>query len=261
MASTRHSAICLSLLPDCELFVDGVRVEFRPASMRLVGYLGLQSGRPVPRAVASGTLWPDFTAAKASASLRSAIWRLTGARTALVGASATHVWLEPSVEVDLQSAKARATTLIDLESLGPDELNLERDLHYLSSDLLVDWFEDWVLDDQERFRQLRLHTLDRLGQLLLRAERPGDAVRVGQVAVGSEPLRETAQTLLVRAHLAEGNAGEAVRQFRAFADLLDTELGVRPSRELEQFIGHALDRLAHRERLIGGDQARPGGRN
>lgn len=255
MALPRRHAICLSLLPEDKLLVDGAHVELRPTCMRLVGYLALQSGRPVTRAVASGTLWPDVTAAKASASLRSAIWRLADARTVLVGASTTHVWLDPAVDVDLQAATARATTLIGLDSLGTDDLDLGRDLHHLSSDLLVGWFEDWVLDEQERFRQLRLHALDRLADLLLRAGRPADAVRAAQVAVGSEPLRETAQIALVRAHLAEGNAGEAVRQFRAFADLLDNELGIRPSRVLEQLIGHALDRPAHRE-AFGGDLLR-----
>lgn len=258
--ASRRTAICLSLLPDCELLVDGVPVELSPASMRLVGYLGIQGGRPAFRAVVSGTLWPLTTDAKANASLRSAIWRLAGARAGIVGASATHVWLEPSVHVDLRRSTARANTLLDLEALGQSDLHLERDLHLFSNDLLVGWFEDWVIDEQERFRQLRLHALDRFARLLLRAGHPGDAVRVGQVAVGSEPLRETAQTLLVRAHLAEGNAGEAVRQFQVFSDLLATELGIRPSRELEQLIDHALDRPAHRQWSTRTDLARPGGR-
>jgi uncharacterized protein YajQ (UPF0234 family) len=47
-----------------------------------------------------------------------------------------------------------------------------------------------------------------------------------------EPLRESAQMVLINAHLGEHNWIEARRAFLAFRDLLDRELGVSPSREL-----------------------------
>jgi DNA-binding SARP family transcriptional activator len=51
-------------------------------------------------------------------------------------------------------------------------------------------------------------------------------------AVGIEPLRESAQRVLIEAHLAEGNLVEARRAFMRYRDLVADELGVLPSREL-----------------------------
>lgn len=45
-------------------------------------------------------------------------------------------------------------------------------------------------------------------------------------------MRESAHRLVIRAHLAEGNIGEARRQFEHCRLLLREELGVHPSGEL-----------------------------
>ena len=55
------------------------------------------------------------------------------------------------------------------------------------------------------------------------------AVEAAMAAVAAEPLRESAQRVLIAAHMAEGNTFEAVRQFDAFALLLDDALGIEPS--------------------------------
>ena len=256
-ATPPRTSVRLAVLPDFSLLVGGRPVELRPASERLIGFLALQCGRAVPRGVASSTLWPDVPDTKANACLRSAIWRLARADVAVVDASATHVQLHRSVEVDLWAATARVTRLLDLASVGPYDVRLDRDLRHLEHDVLVGWFEDWALDEQERFRQLRLHALDRLGAMCLDAGRPADAVRVGHVAVSCEPLRESAQALLVRAHLAEGNVAEALRQFRSFAALLATELGIAPSRRLTRLVDDALVRAAAPSPVTRGRLASP----
>jgi DNA-binding SARP family transcriptional activator len=237
--------------------VNGAVLALQPVFTRLTAFLALQSGRCVHRDTASSTLWPEVPEANAHASLRSALWRMARTDVPILGASGTHVWLDSSVHVDLWTANDRAETLLGLGSLGAGYVHLDQDLRLLSHDVLVGWFEDWALDEQERFRQLRLHALDHLGSLLLEAGRPGDAVRVGQVAVAGEPLRETAQSLLLRAHLAEGNLVEALRQYRVFAALFSAELGVQPSHGLSRIICDALDRAARADWSTRGDEARP----
>ena len=53
--------------------------------------------------------------------------------------------------------------------------------------------------------------------------------RPGLAAVAGEPLRESAHRTLIRAHLAEGNPGEAVRQYHLYRRLLVGELALEPS--------------------------------
>ncbi|HEX2156656.1 MAG TPA: bacterial transcriptional activator domain-containing protein, partial [Actinomycetes bacterium] len=99
----------------------------------------------------------------------------------------------------------------------------------LAGDLLPDWYEDWVVLERERLRQLRLHALEALCARLTGAGRFGAAVQAGLAAVAGEPLRESAHRTLIRAHLAEGNPGEAVRQYHLYRRLLTDELAIEPS--------------------------------
>lgn len=215
----------LSLLQGFELRIGSGVVALTPASQRLVAFVALHE-RPVRRAYVSGTLWPDVTEERAGANLRSALWRVpdVGGKP-LVLASTTHLQLQPGLDVDFRNAMTCSEHLLRGASLAAFGEGLE----VLCSDLLPDWYEEWVILERERYRQLRLYTLDRACQLLIDASLYVDALQLALKAVAAEPLRESAQRNLVRIHLAEGNLAEAVHQYRRYAHLLRTELGARPS--------------------------------
>lgn len=254
-ADKQSPKITLGLIRDFALSVGGERLEVCPTAQRLVGFLAMQGGRPVRRAYVSGVLWMDASDAKASASLRSALWRSPDCDGEhLVVASNTHVSLNPSVEVDLHEAVARARTMLDLPSIDLATIDIDGELDTFSGDLLEGWYDDWVAVERERFRQLRLHVLDQLGELLLRARHYSEAVQAGLMAVAAEPLRESAQRLLVRTHLCEGNLAEAMRQYDSYADMLASELGVRPSKAMESLVVEAFANAATPSRA---PQARP----
>jgi len=56
--------------------------------------------------------------------------------------------------------------------------------------------------------------------------RHAEAVQAGLRIIGAEPLRESGHRLLIRSWLAQGNLGQAVRQFQACRRVLRAELGV-----------------------------------
>ena len=113
---------------------------------------------------------------------------------------------------------------------------LDLDEGELAGDLLPDWYDDWVLIERERLRQLRLHALESLAIRRLDAGRYGEAAVAALAAVSIEPLRESAQRVLIRIHLAEGNVGEAVRQYRLYRNLLSDEMGLYPSEQIETLL-------------------------
>jgi DNA-binding SARP family transcriptional activator len=215
----------LSLLGGFELRCAGADVAVSRNGQRLLALLALQ-GRPLERLWVAGTLWLDATEERAGASLRSALWRLPQpGGTAVVEASTTHLRLARDLAVDTLELVALAERL---ESpAGRGEHQPEPTL--LARDLLPDWYEDWVVLERERFRQLRLHALEALCARLTEAGRFGAAVQAGLAAVSGEPLRESAHRTLIQAHLAEGNPGEAVRQYRLYRRLLADELALEPS--------------------------------
>ena len=195
------------------------------SGQRLLALLALQ-GRPLERLWVAGTLWMDASEERAGASLRSALWRLPQpGGTPMVESSVTHLRLARDIDVDLHDLSARMERLEQASTAIDDRTGSSA----LTRDLLPDWYEDWVVLERERFRQLRLHALEAQCRRLTEAGRFGAAVQAGLAAVSGEPLRESAHRTLIRAHLAEGNPGEAVRQFHLYRRLLADELAVEPS--------------------------------
>jgi DNA-binding SARP family transcriptional activator len=248
-------AIRLSLLRGFELQVGQRPVALIASAQRLVAFLALKD-KLLTRAYVAETLWPETTVTRASANLRSSLWRAQRACRPLIHASARHLGLGADVAVDIRGAMRQAHRLLDRASPA-DRLDgaIRSDL---AADLLPDWWDDWVLVERERYHQLRLHALEAICERLTAAGRYGEAIDAGLAAVRAEPLRESAHQILIKAHLAEGNRCEAVRQFERCRRLLLDELGLQPSPAL-----HALlpvpDRAPARRRPAG-DGGRSGTR-
>jgi DNA-binding SARP family transcriptional activator len=96
-------------------------------------------------------------------------------------------------------------------------------------ELLPGWYDDWVLVERERHRQLSLHALESLCEHLTATHRYGAAVLAGLAAIDREPLRESAHRALMMVHLAEGNVGEAITRYRIYEKIAARDLGVAPS--------------------------------
>jgi DNA-binding SARP family transcriptional activator len=224
----------LRLLEGFELRRGGEVVSLSGTVQRLLAFLGLRA-RPQHRSVVAGSLWMDTTEDRALASLRTALWQVRRAGRDLVEAKGNYLRLGPRVRVDVVDLVARTRRLLD-DRVTIDLRDVEMSPVELSDDLLPEWYEDWVLLERERLRQICLHGLEalsrRLGSLGLHAQ----AVEAGLAAVGVEPLRESAQRALIEAHLAEGNASEAIRQFDRYAVLLEQELGIRPGESLRSLL-------------------------
>ncbi len=223
----------LNLIRDFEVRCAGETVTVPPASQRVVTFLAFQP-KPVRRAYISGTLWFDADEQHASASLRSALWRLHPLD--LVCASNTHLWLNPRIQVDLRRVVGRAMDVLRRTPSDEALVAAARDLIDVGDDILVGWYDDWVIVERERFRQLRLHAMDRIGERLLETGRWYDALQVGLAATSTEPLRESSHRLLVRVHLMQGNVAEAIRQYRLYAELLRDEMNGRPSPVIRELL-------------------------
>ncbi len=203
------------------------------AVQRLVAHLGLFTR--ITRAATAGHLWPDVPEDNAHGSLRSALWRLNKAAPGLVEVTGSTLHLAANVRVDVHDLGTwarRATT----PPGGVDDVVLPDPA--LLGDLLPGWYDDWVLVERERLRQLRLEGLEAAAARLACLGRPCEALQTAHAAVRSEPLRESAHRLLVRIHLAEGNVAEAVRAYEFFRTMLEDELGVPPTEQMTRLLQH-----------------------
>ncbi|MCP4962123.1 MAG: SARP family transcriptional regulator [Actinomycetia bacterium] len=169
---------------------------------------------------------------RASANLRTTLWRVSGAAPSLLDIDGHTLGLFSSTRVDFREAVALARRILERQCDVATISNREITLHVvpqLTTELTPNWYDEWLLVHQERWRQLRLHALDALAERLIEDGRCALAIDAATAAVDSEPLRESGYRCLIQAHLAQGNISEAIRTYRAYCELLMLELGVLPS--------------------------------
>lgn len=225
--------------------IGGERHEVPEGSKRLLAFVALQKGRLERRYVA-GSLWPLGDDMRAAGNLRSALWRLRGAGVEVIDADKWSIGLARHVAVDIDTTSNWARRILADDPRYDDFSDFGEKVRAL--DLLPGCYDDWAITERELLRQRILHALEKMSQMLTAQRRFSEAVEAATVAVGCEPLRESAQRVLIAAHLAEGNLFEARRVFCKYAEVLHRELGVDPSVDLQSLV-----HLSRRE-----DNRRPG---
>jgi DNA-binding SARP family transcriptional activator len=226
----------VSLLGGFSVRVGGRSLALPMHSRRVLAYLCLDkaSEYDCDRGILAERLWPDSPVDHSRASLRTALWRIRRASPCLVDSEHDRVMLADGVGVDVHLYRSHAERLLGDRSDCPHE---RMQLMARNNELLPGWDEAWLLLAREQLRQLRLHALETAGRRLADLARYPEAIDVMLTVVAEEPLRESAQTVLIEAHLCEGNMVEARRQFDTFAGMLWTELGLQPSPELFGRVG------------------------
>jgi DNA-binding SARP family transcriptional activator len=218
----------LNLIGGFALWGGGQELGIATSGQRLIALLALRD-RPLGRLHVAGTLWPDYSTERSLADLRTTLWRVNQSSEQVIAATPSVLVLDADIEVDVRNLAAFARCLNQAgttsESVDLDSVRLAD----LSGDLLPDWYDDWLQDEREGLRQIRLHALESLALGLSASGRHADAIQAALAAIRLEPLRETAHHVLIEIHLAEGNWSEACRQFQRCRRLLREALGIEPS--------------------------------
>jgi DNA-binding SARP family transcriptional activator len=195
---------------------------------RVVAFLALHEG-PLQRVHVAGALWIDSTEEHANASLRTALWRVQQVRPTLVSRTSTHLALGDGIPVDAEEIASLAQRILGGAAADVDDVSRLA----ATRELLPDWYDDWVIIERERLRQLCLHALEQVSTDATAEGRYAQATEAGLGAVALEPLRESAHRVVIEAYLAEGNASEAIRHYRLFEEMLESKLGLQPSPRMQ----------------------------
>jgi DNA-binding SARP family transcriptional activator len=161
--------------------------------------------------------------------LRTTLWRIPRVPVPLVAITSTHVALEELVAVDARGLEGAAERILR-GSAPPQPLEVERLAR--AGELLPDWYDDWILEERDHLAQLRLVALEVAGQRLVQVGRYPEASVAALAAVHTDPLRESAQRLLIRSYLGDGNVAGALHQFSTFRAQLGRHLGLEPSPQM-----------------------------
>lgn len=237
--------VSLHLLGGFRLLHDDAPVVVPKGLQRVIALIGLRPA--ATRSHLAGLLWPETSEERALSSLRTALWRLRQDPCCPLVTDGDTVRLGPPVTVDVDQLVDTAARVRAGDVPGTAGAALAAGRH----DLLPGWYDDWVLLERERLRQLRLHMLEQLAANHLAAGRHGEALDAALEAMAAEPLRETPHRLVVRIHLAEGNAFEAVHAFYVYRDLLRRELRLEPSAAMCALLDDTLAPLRQASRPPG----------
>jgi DNA-binding SARP family transcriptional activator/ABC-type cobalamin/Fe3+-siderophores transport system ATPase subunit len=203
----------------------------------LLAYLAARPGYAHRRDKLAALLWGDSGDAQARDGLRHALAALRRALPAtkppILAIEGQTLVLSPAVvEVDV-------ATFERCVAEGTPEA-LERAAAVYGGDLLVGFdlneplFEDWLIPERERLRELALEVLARL---LACQSKTGASERAIQTAVrllALDPLQEAVHRALMRLYVRQGRRGAALKQYQRCVTVLQRELGAEPEVETRQ---------------------------
>lgn len=209
----------------------------------LLIYLAFSPERTRARDHLLGLLWPEKPEAHARHSLNEAVRRLRaglGAERLLTRGDAITLH-DGELSVDAlrfaallpeHSAEALALLRGDfLEGFSVDDAPA---------------FEEWAARERTRWRARGAGTMLAAGEAALAAGRLADAEEAALRALALEPHGEAGARLRLRTLALRGDATGALAWYHDYAGRLETELGERPSRDLEALVERIRSRAWHR---------------
>ncbi len=218
-----------------------------PQTRLLFAYLVLSRPHPVTRDALVDALWGDSPPASAGPALSVLISKLRTTIGGEVVRGRTEVWiaLPEQSEVDVETALAALHTAETSVAIGDWRRAWFSALtaqfiarRTLLPDATTPWVEAW----RRRLAEVQVRALECYARTCLELggpELPG-AERASRELVGLAPLRETGHLLLMRSLAAAGNTAEALAAYDRLRIVLRDELGVSPSRDLQDAYGELL---------------------
>lgn len=150
------------MLGGFEVYRDGQLLDLPPSCRRLVA-LAVLKRRAVPRSWICRTLWPSTRPDRATARLRTTLWRLRpmGAEE-LLTVTPQSIAIAPGVSVDwYESVDLIGVLLGHCEPAEPDRDLTAELLPLLGGGALLDgWTDDWNAYARDSYRELRLDALE-----------------------------------------------------------------------------------------------------
>ena len=231
----------------------------------LLAYLALRPGQAHPRDKLAALLWSDSTDARARDGLRDALAALRDVipefTPPILLASGHTLALNPAaVTVDVgeferclavgtPEAMEQATALYTGDLLAG--VNLDEPL-----------FEDWLLAERERLRELALEGLAKLLTHQRETRTLERAVRTAIRLLALDPLQEAVHRTLMRLYVQLGRRGAARHQYQLCASALQRELGVEPEEDTRRLYRNILrGQPSPHVPEIAGAPSSPGGRD
>jgi len=243
---------------------SGVPVSLPAKARALLAYLGIRPGQSHPRDKLAALLWGGRSDDQARDGLRHVLVAL---RRALAGIDPPPLRIEGhglalhsiGVEVDAVTFEQRSA-----DGTPPA---LEEAAELYRGDLLLGFsvneplFEEWLVTERERLREMAVEGLTRLLAHHAEATGPERAIQTAVRLLGLDPLQEAVHRTLMRLYARQGRRGAALKQYQVCVGALQRELGTEPETETRKLYQELLRRPPEvtRPALPAVERSRPAG--
>jgi DNA-binding SARP family transcriptional activator/DNA-binding transcriptional regulator YhcF (GntR family) len=200
----------------------------------------MHRGRPIQRELLAGIFWPDVPEGRAKRRLSHTIWQI---QDVVSEGSVSHLAATPDtlafdtslpywLDTEQFDHCFEASSAPDPEpgSQGTlDSAALRTCVELYRGDFLAGYFDDWLVVDQDHYRQRFFASLDRL---VVASKANGDyeeALAYARRLTNHDPLSEAAHQEVMRIYFLLGRTTNAVQQFELCRSVLSQELGTEPS--------------------------------
>jgi DNA-binding SARP family transcriptional activator len=213
----------------------------------LLAYLALTPGEAHPRDKLAALLWAEASPAAARNALRQTLFvlrkALGSAKGALLIVTGDALTLPPdAVQTDVvafeQAVAAGTTTALE----GAAALYRGDLLAGLTAE--APGFEDWLMSERERLRELAIESFARLLAQRRAAGATEAAVQLALRLLALDPLQEAVHRTLMRLYAQLGRRDAALRQYQVCVAALQRELAAEPEAETTELYRDIVRRQA-----------------
>lgn len=218
------------------------RIPSRPGRT-LFAYLVLNRDREVARDQLTGLFWPDMPDSQARRRLSQALWQVqtllneAGLSGTYIQAGANTVRFNPAADywLDVEEFE-RTTAAVKAAAAGggvssAEVARLSGAVDLYRGDLLSGFYDDWLLVDQQRLRQVYFRTLRDLATIHKSRGEFDDALVYSRRLALLDSLNEEAHRDVMRLCLLAGRPNDALLQYEVCYSTLADELGAEPEPE------------------------------
>lgn len=193
------------------------------------------TNQPQSRTTLAGLLWGDMPESSARTNLRKALADLRHSVDDYLDINRHEVAFKPNCDIWIDTAyftvNIDSSTALDIQQLQ-EAVNLYHG-DFLSGFYVLNApdFENWMLIEQSRLRELVVHALHKLATYHAEQSNLIDAISYLRRLLALEPWREEAHRYLMLMLVRDGQRGAALAQYDICREMLAEEFDVEPGVE------------------------------
>lgn len=208
------------------------------AARALLAFLLLHRDYPQSRDRIAGFLWPDMDENRSRRSLTQALWRIRKLLPENLEADAQHIRISdsPSITVDVEVFESLAGSYSPSEPPSHEERetniqSLYQAVELYRGELLEGFYDDWVLVERERFRELYLRSLEHLVAFEKCEGNYDRALGYALKVTQSDPYREAVHREVMRLYYALNRPEAALSQYETCCKILEDEFSLEADQQ------------------------------